>query len=181
VELEQEASACKHKRGNMRQYEVKLITPAVTENFGCRLGRIVLPGDVICLDGELGTGKTTLTQAIAKGLDVPSSCYVTSPSFAILHEYIGRIPMYHMDFYRMSSSAEVEDQGLEEYFYSSGVTVIEWSRRAMEILPIERLGMHLRIDDDDAHVIRCTYMTNNWEKRIAALFPIEDLYIKSVQ
>ena len=85
--------------------------------LGRLLGELALPGDVICLDGDLGAGKTTLTQAIARGLDVPNTCYVTSPSFAIFHEYPGRIPLYHMDFYRLQDSLEIVELGFEEYFY----------------------------------------------------------------
>jgi tRNA threonylcarbamoyladenosine biosynthesis protein TsaE len=74
---------------------------------------------------------------------------VTSPSFAILHEYEGRIPMYHMDFYRLHDVGEVIDLGFEEYFYLSGLTVIEWARRALEILPEQRLSLEILQDKDE--------------------------------
>jgi tRNA threonylcarbamoyladenosine biosynthesis protein TsaE len=154
-----------HGRINMFENEILLSTPADTETFGVLLGRLALPGDVICLDGELGAGKTTLTQAIAKGLEVPSSYYVTSPSFAILHEYPGRIPLYHIDFYRINSSVEIEELGFEEYFYLSGLTVVEWSEKAAEILPAERLALHIRIETGSERVVRCTYATEKWRKR----------------
>jgi tRNA threonylcarbamoyladenosine biosynthesis protein TsaE len=142
---------------------------ADTDRFGLQLGSIALPGDVICLDGELGAGKTTITQAIAKGLEVPPSCYVTSPSFAILHEYPGRIPLYHMDFYRLRDSLDVENLGFEEYFYLSGLTVIEWSEKASELLPVERLVLHIQIEPDDKRIVRCTYLTRGWEERLGTL------------
>jgi tRNA threonylcarbamoyladenosine biosynthesis protein TsaE len=116
---------------------------AATQAFGRLLGECALAGDVLCLDGELGAGKTTLTQAIAHGLAVPADCYVTSPSFAIVHEYPGRIPLYHMDFYRLGSSDEVLDLGVEEYFCGGGLTVIEWATRAVDILPEERLSLRI--------------------------------------
>ncbi|MCP4342439.1 MAG: tRNA (adenosine(37)-N6)-threonylcarbamoyltransferase complex ATPase subunit type 1 TsaE [Desulfobulbaceae bacterium] len=119
-----------------------------TEKLGRLLGSLAEPGDVICLDGDLGTGKTALSQAIARGLDVPDTCYVTSPSFAILHEYEGRLPMYHMDFYRLQDAGEVEDLGFDEYFYLTGLTVIEWSNRAMELLPDERIILVIVQNDD---------------------------------
>lgn len=150
----------------MSAWEIALKSLAEMENLGVRLGRLALPGDVICLDGELGTGKTTLTQAIAKGLDVPSSYYVTSPSFAILHEYPGRMPLYHMDFYRLNDSLDVENLGFEEYFSGSGLTVIEWGERAPEILPQERLGLHLMMPTRNERVIRCTYVTHHWQERL---------------
>jgi tRNA threonylcarbamoyladenosine biosynthesis protein TsaE len=119
-----------------------------TLKLGTLLGRLAGPGDVICLDGDLGAGKTALSQAIARGLGVPETCYVTSPSFAILHEYQGRIPMYHMDFYRLQDSGEVEDLGFDEYFYLAGLTVIEWSIRAVDLLPDERLILVITQSDD---------------------------------
>ncbi len=137
-----------------------------TEKLGIILGETAQPGDVICLDGGLGAGKTRLAQAIAKGLRVPPVYYVTSPSFAILHEYPGRIPLYHMDFYRLNDSLEAEDLGFEEYFYLSGLTVIEWSERALELLPTERLTLHLEIGPGENRIIRCTYSTNGWKKRL---------------
>jgi tRNA threonylcarbamoyladenosine biosynthesis protein TsaE len=124
-----------------------------TEKLGRILGCLAKPGDVICLDGDLGAGKTALSQAIARGLEVPDNSYVTSPSYAILHEYQGRIPMYHMDFYRLQDSGEVEDLGFEEYFYLSGLTVVEWSNRAIEILPDERLILRIVINDDFSRTV----------------------------
>jgi tRNA threonylcarbamoyladenosine biosynthesis protein TsaE len=116
---------------------------AATEAFGRLLGECAEAGDVLCLEGELGAGKTTLTQAIARGLAVPVECYVTSPSFAIVHEYPGRIPLYHMDFYRLGSGDEVLDLGVEEYFYGGGLTVIEWAMRAVDILPDDRICLRI--------------------------------------
>lgn len=114
-----------------------------TETLGRLLGAAAEAGDVLCLDGDLGAGKTTLTQAIARGLEVPAACYVTSPSFAVFQEYPGRLPLYHMDFYRLRGEDDVLDLGLEEYLYGSGLTVIEWSQRAPGILPEERLTLQI--------------------------------------
>lgn len=128
--------------------KITLRSLADTEKLGNVLGLSAVPGDVICLEGDLGAGKTALSQAIARGLDVPDDCYVTSPSFAVFHEYPGRIPMYHMDFYRLQDAAEVEDLGIAEYFFLEGLTVIEWSSRAIEILPDERLTLDLALQPD---------------------------------
>lgn len=119
-----------------------------TEKLGRLLGSLAAPGDVICLDGDLGAGKTALSQAIARGLGVPDTCYVTSPSFTILHEYDGRIPMYHMDFYRLQDAGEIEDLGFDEYFYLAGLTVIEWSNRAVELLPENRITLFIELNND---------------------------------
>ena len=132
----------------MNMIRIQLNNLADTEKLGRLLGRLAVPGDVLCLDGDLGAGKTALSQAIARGLGVPENCYVTSPSFAIMHEYHGRMPMYHMDFYRLLDAGEVEDLGFEEYFYLEGLTVIEWSTRALEILPDERMILTIVQNED---------------------------------
>lgn len=143
-----------------------------TERLGRLLGETAAPGETICLDGDLGTGKTTLTQAIARGLAVPVHCYVTSPSFAIVHEYEGRLPMYHMDFYRLQGDNDIVDQGLEEYFYLAGLTVIEWSIRATSILPADRLSLEISLNDDLTRtvVIRATGLYRQRLQRILELF-----------
>jgi tRNA threonylcarbamoyladenosine biosynthesis protein TsaE len=137
-----------------------------TSEFAHLLARLVLPGDVICLNGDLGAGKTALTQEIAKGLDVPDSCYVTSPTFSILQEYPGRIPLYHMDFYRLSDETEVEDLGFEEFFYLSGVTVIEWSVRAGSLIPDSRLLLKMTIEDAFARRVDVDFGSGSWEERL---------------
>jgi tRNA threonylcarbamoyladenosine biosynthesis protein TsaE len=143
-----------------------------TEKLGEILGNLAKAGDVICLDGDLGAGKTTLSQAIARGLEVPDNCYVTSPSFAILHEYEGRIPMYHMDFYRLQDAGEVEDLGFEEYFYLEGLTVIEWSNRAVEILPDERMILEISINENLTRTVtlKCTRKYNKILRQIGKKF-----------
>lgn len=143
-----------------------------TEKLGGILGSLAKAGDVICLDGDLGAGKTTLSQAIARGLRVPDNCYVTSPSFAILHEYEGRIPMYHMDFYRLHDASEVEDLGFEEYFYLEGLTVIEWSNRAVEILPDERMILEISINENLSRTVtlKGTRKYNKILRKISEIF-----------
>lgn len=150
----------------MKKYVFELKDTLETERFGLAFGKMAEPGDVLCLDGDLGAGKTTLSQAVAKGLGVPDDCYVTSPSFAIMHEYPGRIPMYHMDFYRLQDYTEVADLGFEEYFYLSGLTVIEWSRRAVEILPDTRIHFDMEIGDENSRKVICTFIDERWLDRI---------------
>lgn len=137
-----------------------------TATFGRHLGSLARPGDIICLSGDLGAGKTALTQEIAKGLEVPDSCYVTSPSFSILQEYPGRIPLYHMDFYRLGDETEVEDLGFEEFFYLSGLTVIEWSERAGSLIPDIRLLIRLTINDDLSRRVAVDFGTGTWKERL---------------
>ena len=116
-----------------------------TVEFGRQLGIKAVPGDIITLAGDLGAGKTTLTQAIGKGLGVPPECYITSPTFSLLHEYPGRYPRYHMDLYRLSGEEEFIDLGFEEYLYGTGLTVIEWPDRLSSLMPEDRLHIELTI------------------------------------
>ena len=86
---------------------------AATEALGLFIGRRAAAGDVLTLEGDLGCGKTTLTQAIGRGLEVPADQYITSPTFALLHEYGGRLPLYHMDLYRLAGEEEIEELGFD--------------------------------------------------------------------
>jgi len=115
-----------------------------TGRIGERLGRLLLPGDVVCLEGDLGSGKTCMTKGVGHGLGV--TLPITSPTFIIVNEYA--LPekgckFYHIDLYRVSSIAEARVTGLEEYFYGHDICVIEWAERAREILPPERLWVTL--------------------------------------
>lgn len=117
---------------------------AQTQRVGARLGRLLLPGDVILLSGEFGVGKTCLTQGIAQGLGI--SRWVTSPSFALVNEYPeGRLPLYHIDLYRVADVQEALDLGLDEYFYGPGVSVVEWPGHALAALPPAHLWIELSV------------------------------------
>jgi tRNA threonylcarbamoyladenosine biosynthesis protein TsaE len=126
-------------------YSIELLTLKNTEFLGTVLGKIAEPGDVITLAGSLGAGKTALTQAIGRGLEVDPRIYITSPTFSLLHEYKGRIPLYHLDLYRLGSEEEIESLGFSEYFYASGLTVIEWPERLGTLMPEKRLHIELVI------------------------------------
>ncbi|PYG85693.1 tRNA threonylcarbamoyladenosine biosynthesis protein TsaE [Ruminiclostridium sufflavum DSM 19573] len=106
-----------------------------TVEFGKRLGYILNSGDIICLSGDLGTGKTALTNGIAKALGINS--YITSPTFTLVNEYEGRLPLYHFDVYRIADSDEMFDIGFEEYINGQGITIIEWGEQIQDILPKE--------------------------------------------
>ena len=140
-----------------------------TKKLGLILGEIVTPGDVICLEGDLGAGKTTLTQSIALGMGVGVDQYVTSPSFAILHEYFGRIPLYHMDFYRLGGEDEVIDLGFEDYFYGEGLTVIEWPSRAYDVIPEDALSLTMNVDDEKRLITLACRETSSWMEKISTL------------
>ena len=134
--------------------------------LGQKLGELALPGDVITLSGGLGTGKTTLTQAIGNGLEVPASYYITSPTFSLLHEYPGRLTLYHMDLYRLADEGEIEALGFEDYIYGNGITVIEWPDRLGSLLPDERLQIELSFISENARKALLTGHGSGWQKRL---------------
>jgi tRNA threonylcarbamoyladenosine biosynthesis protein TsaE len=117
---------------------------AGTEAFGRRLGTLLFPGAVVALVGQLGAGKTHLTRAIAEGLGIRNPAAVTSPTFVLIQEYPGRVPVYHFDAYRLSGPREFAELGVDEYFRGDGVCIVEWADRVAETLPPE----HVRIDID---------------------------------
>lgn len=138
----------------MESYLFKLKNLSDTEKLGELLGRTCRPGFVYCLDGDLGAGKTTLTQSIAQGLNLVDGQYISSPSFAVMHEYLGEIPLYHMDFYRLHGADDVLSLGFDEYFYKDGLTVIEWSERATDILPEDILTIKISITEDNGRCFK---------------------------
>ncbi|HHV61771.1 MAG TPA: tRNA (adenosine(37)-N6)-threonylcarbamoyltransferase complex ATPase subunit type 1 TsaE [Firmicutes bacterium] len=116
--------------------------PGETRELGELLGRLLKAGDVICLMGGLGSGKTCFAQGIGRGLGVKEP--VTSPTFTIIHEYRGTgVPFYHIDVYRLEDSGEIECIGYDDYVYGEGATVIEWADKIQDILPCERLDVFL--------------------------------------
>lgn len=138
----------------MFDIEVKSESPESTRTLGEQLGRFLRPGNVVALLGNLGAGKTCFTQGIARGLGV--SAKVTSPTFVLIKEYQGRLPLYHFDAYRLGSPEELVDLGSEEYFSGPGVCVIEWAERVTAALPEDRLEVELLIipGKNDSRLIR---------------------------
>ena len=106
-----------------------------TREIGSKLGELLTPKSVICLIGDLGAGKTTMTQSLARALGVDD--YITSPTFTIVNEYEGKMPLYHFDVYRIGSSEEMYDIGFDEYIDGEGVCIIEWANLIEDILPDE--------------------------------------------
>ena len=115
-----------------------LSSPRETESFGYSIGQLLHGGEVLALIGELGVGKTALVRGIVAGLGVPAAS-VTSPTFTIVHEYQGRLPVVHVDLYRLQKSEEIESIGLSDYFADDAVVAIEWADRFPRFLPEDRL------------------------------------------
>jgi len=114
---------------------------AQTRRLGARLGELLTGGEVIALQGELGTGKTRWVQGVAQGLGV--NVHATSPTFTLVNEYPGRLTLYHVDLYRIEQAAEALAFGLEDYLYGDGVCIIEWAERVAEVLPPDCLWITL--------------------------------------
>jgi len=112
-------------------------SPEQTQKIGACIGELALPGDVFLLVGRLGTGKTCLTQGIAWGLNIKE--YALSPSFVIIRELYGRLPLYHIDLFRLDHIEEIEELGLDDYLYGKGVCVVEWAEKGLSLLPTEHL------------------------------------------
>lgn len=136
------------------EYVLKTYSPQETEKVGSVLGSQLVPGDVVALVGELGSGKTCFTRGLAKGLGIERTVPIVSPSFTIINEYPGVPPLYHLDFYRIDTIAQVFDLGYEEYFYGEGVTVIEWGDKADRVLPEEHFLVEFFFEDEDVRKIR---------------------------
>jgi tRNA threonylcarbamoyladenosine biosynthesis protein TsaE len=123
-----------------------------TQRFAEILGELAKPGDVLTLHGDLGAGKTTFTQGLARGLGVCQS--VSSPTFTLIHEYEGRIPLYHIDVYRLGEHAAEEDLGYDEYLYGEGVTVVEWAELIEGRLPDDYLSLTLEKSGEHQRTLR---------------------------
>ena len=115
-----------------------------TTRLGKTIGELVSPGGVISLVGPLGAGKTNLTRAIASGLGIDEAD-VSSPTFMLIQEYEGRLPLYHFDTYRLKDLGEFEDLGADEYFYGEGVCLVEWGDRVKELLPPDHLRIEIEV------------------------------------
>lgn len=114
-----------------------MITDSVegTIEIGCRLAKRLKKGDVVALIGDLGSGKTVLTKGISKGLGVKDVRYVNSPTFVIIKEHKGKVPLYHFDLYRLDEPHLLDTLNFDEYFYGNGVTVVEWADKIRRLLP----------------------------------------------
>lgn len=131
-------------------------SPEETRKIGEALGKLLAPGDVVGLIGHLGAGKTVFAQGVAKGIGAKGR--VTSPTFTLIHEHLGRIPLYHVDVYRLNTAADVEAIGIEDYLYGDGAVLLEWADRVLSILPDERLDVMIKRpeneEDDNVREIR---------------------------
>jgi tRNA threonylcarbamoyladenosine biosynthesis protein TsaE len=123
-----------------------------TRALGERLAAELQGGDVVCLHGKLGAGKTVWVKGLAQGLGAAREA--TSPTFTLINEYPGPRPLYHFDLYRLTGAAELEDLGAEEYFYSSGISVVEWAEKAAQLMPSRHWDITFEITGENDRTIR---------------------------
>jgi tRNA threonylcarbamoyladenosine biosynthesis protein TsaE len=127
-----------------------------TEALGEQVGQLLEAGDIVCLSGELGSGKTVFTKGLARGLGVRPERAVRSPSFVLLQRYRGRVPVYHADLYRLDGPMDIEDVGLREVLGGDGVAVIEWAEKLDALLPAERLEITIAHQTEETRLITIT-------------------------
>ncbi|MBM4055561.1 MAG: tRNA (adenosine(37)-N6)-threonylcarbamoyltransferase complex ATPase subunit type 1 TsaE [Planctomycetes bacterium] len=147
---------------------------AETVKFGEKLGKLLTNGHVIALIGDLGAGKTTMTKGIVRGLDAGDKDKVKSPTFSLVHKYNGRIPVYHIDAYRLSGSKELLEIGSDEMVFGDGVTIIEWADNVPESLPEEYLKITLTHVSEDQRKIEVCGCGKRYDQIIQRL---KDYYI----
>ena len=133
-----------------RNESFKTESPEETQALGEKLGQTLKQGDVIALIGDLGTGKTCLTQGIARGVGIAPDEIVSSPSYILINEYNGTVPIYHIDLYRLENSEEIAELGLSEYVEGDGICIIEWAERMAEALPDSCIKIHITLADANA-------------------------------
>jgi tRNA threonylcarbamoyladenosine biosynthesis protein TsaE len=140
---------------------MKVISKSVddTVKAGTELAGKLKKGDVVALFGEFGSGKTVFTKGIAKGLGVKDIRYVNSPSFVIIKEYKGNMPLYHFDLYRLDRAHSLDSVGYDEYFYGNGVTVIEWAERVASDLPPRHVEAHFSVTGEHERTIEISRKT----------------------
>lgn len=136
-----------------------------TRTLAHRLAKLLSGGDVITLEGQLGVGKTAFTKAVAEGLGITE--HITSPTFTIVKEYEGELPLYHMDAYRLEHAED--DIGFEEYFYGEGVTMIEWAQFINDFIPVERLEITLTYVNEHERELRFQAIGKDYEPMITEL------------
>ncbi len=126
-------------------------SPEETLQLGKSLGSSLVSGDIILLFGDLGAGKTRFTQGICYGLDLDKENYIRSPTFTLINEYTGRLPIYHIDLYRIENQEEIYSLGLEEILFNQGVTVIEWAEKLRSSKNTDKLLMNIQ-DRMEVHI-----------------------------
>ena len=152
-----------------KQFQITTRTADETQKLGQTIGKWIERPLVIGLTGDLGSGKTAFVQGLAEGLEVPGQYYITSPTFTLINEYPGRLPLFHIDLYRLDDNSDLQDIGLDELLYDQAVFAIEWAEKMSDNLPARHLAMRFEITDDDYRKIRLIAYGHNLVNLIKAL------------
>ncbi|MGB5812649.1 MAG: tRNA (adenosine(37)-N6)-threonylcarbamoyltransferase complex ATPase subunit type 1 TsaE [Polyangiales bacterium] len=153
-------------------FEHTLEAEQATLELAAAVGRVLAPGDLVGLEGGLGAGKTTFVRGAVRGLGVPESIAVTSPTFALMHDYVGRFPIVHADFYRLAAAAELDELGFGELLESQTVLFVEWGRKFPSFAERATLWIDLEIVSDEARRVRVRPCGERGDAIAAALRPI---------
>ena len=156
-----------HNRQTMMRVEIVSSSPEQTQAIGRVLGARAQPGDVVLLVGELGAGKTCLAQGILWGLGVDE--FARSPTFVMINEYEGRLPLYHIDLYRIDADAEIAELGLDEYLSGEGICVVEWPERSRYAYPLERVEIKLEHIDETTRKLTLTSASERFDSTLQAV------------
>ena len=135
-------------------------SPKETQTLGEELGKKLKPGNVIALIGDLGTGKTCLTQGITRGVGIAPHEVVSSPSYILINEYNGNIPIYHIDLYRIETFEEIAELGLSEYVDGVGICIIEWADRMGDVLPDTCIKVHITWENENTRSIKIQHFSS---------------------
>jgi tRNA threonylcarbamoyladenosine biosynthesis protein TsaE len=141
-----------------------------TRKLGEKLGALLQPGDFIALYGDLGSGKTRFAQGVALGAGVDPQIRVTSPTYTILNEYDGKIPVYHFDLYRLGGDADIAELGFDEYFSGNGICLVEWAERLALELPERYLGVHFHHGEGDRRRLEFEFRGEYYKDLLEKLF-----------
>jgi len=135
------------------KYQITTRSVDDTQKLGKIIGTAVTNGTVLTLTGDLGSGKTSFVQGLAKGLEVPDEYYITSPAYTLINEYPGRYPLFHVDLYRISDPMDMEDIGLYEILHNSGIVAIEWADRFENKLLSGSINIHFELTGENTRNI----------------------------
>jgi tRNA threonylcarbamoyladenosine biosynthesis protein TsaE len=139
--------------------------------LGEKFGKMLRPGDFVALFGDLGSGKTRFAQGVALGVGVSPSTCVTSPTYTIMNEYFGAVPLYHFDLYRLGGDSDVAELGFEEYFYGQGICLVEWAERLASELPDEFLKVSFYHEGNEVRRILFEGFGDRYLELLRVLFP----------
>jgi len=149
----------------MQLKEVTSESQKETMQLGARLAKLLKPGDIVCLYGDLGTGKTTFVKGMAKGLKI-SETEVHSPTFVLMNLYEGRVPLFHFDFYRLDDIQQIGMIGYDEFLYDDGIAVVEWAEKLKSLTPKEYLHIQLKHQNHNKRLIRMSARGQRYQQVI---------------